>query len=139
LPTDESKALPRLIKTLDLVLGDEVDFEIDKSFNQDLPLQIHCRSCGTHLEADWRYGRLVYRHPRERYDWCRAIKTFVVIPHVILREALRAVLEKAPAEPTEAIRDRLYKWVRAVHVEAVSYDVSLIYVDIIGPEERRAA
>lgn len=123
------------IRTLDLKLGEAVDFLVDPSFNRELPLQILCRSCGAHLHKDWRYERLTYRHDRQ--DWCQAPKLYAVTPHKILQAALRAVLEKAPAEPNETIYARLQKWVMYVNVEARSHDDCAIYVELNDPKDVR--
>lgn len=118
------------IQNLSITLGDATEFDVDPVFNEELPLQIHCRSCGAHLQAQWRQQTLTYRHPRERFEWCRAPVTFAVPPGIILREALHAVLTKAPAEPDHTIHDRLHRWVIAVYVEATSYNACGIQVDV---------
>src|SRR4051812_37990954 len=85
------------IRTLFTNLGEAVDFVVDPSFNEELPLQILCKSCGTHLLGDWRNQRLRYRPPKYRFDWCRAPIVFAVYPDKILDPALRAVVGQTPA------------------------------------------
>lgn len=59
-------------------------------------------------------------------------------PHAILL-ALRAVLDKVPAEPEETIYSRLKRWVMQVFIEATSYERCAIHVEFRSEIERSAA
>jgi hypothetical protein len=127
------------IRILDIKLGDATDFVIDNSFNADIPVPIYCKSCGMLLHADWRYQRLLYRHPKQPNPWCTAPTPYVVSPHGVLEATLRAVLHNAPPDPEETISARLRRWVVAVYVEASSYEQCAIRVEVRKPDDRKSA
>ena len=133
---EQDRAKPN-ITTLAMNLGDAVDFRIDPNFNQDIPIQIHCRSCGAHLRVDWRYNRLTYHH--DRLDWCQAPRLYAVSPHKVLDAAFKAILEKTPSDPDATIYARLKKWIMYVNVEARSHDDCAIHVQLNAPEDVKAA
>lgn len=133
----ERPATPK-IRILDMLLGDATEFEIDKDFNADVPVPIRCRSCGGLLHVDWRLQRLVYSHPKQNVDWCKAPTPFIVSPHAILEATLRAVLEKAPTEPDKTVYERLRRWIENVYFDPIGYERSLIYVELREPERSAA-
>lgn len=135
--TGEPKLLRPLIKSLSFPIGEALEFDVDPSFNEDAPVQIHCKSCRAHLRVGWRYQRLKYWH--DPMDWRKAPRAFVVSPHRVLQGTLRAVLDKAPSEPHATVYDQLKRWVMFVNVEARSYDDNAIYVELWKEDDVRAA
>jgi hypothetical protein len=96
--------------------GGPVDFEIDRGFADDLPVQILCRSCGQHLLPAYRTRQLEYQHPRSGAD-CVAPTLFAIGARDLLALTLRVVLVKAPADFTGTVFDLLRRYVLHVLVD----------------------
>src|SRR4051812_1926601 len=82
----------RRIAAINERLDNDHDFEVHESFADDLPLQIRCDTCGTHLLPPLIHGMMLYKHPTLWPRECVAPRDFRVTATYILREVLGRVL-----------------------------------------------
>jgi hypothetical protein len=134
----EGERRPVRITTLHMKLGAATEFEIHPDFNEKLPPAVRCKTCSRALFLRQRTLGAIYRHPTHAYGWCKPELAVSIHLRPVLAAVLRAVLERAPAEPDKTLYDRVSYWVRDVYVLPIGAGQFAIEVQI-RPEQRQSA